>query len=68
MGKQMNSQRMPLHVDFLDVDKLLVQVEAMASPMKVTNVQNIFSRPPDNTIELLNENNVTQKVNKYFYL
>merc|ERR1719245_1094806 len=28
----------------------------MASPMK-----NIFSRPPDNTIELLNENNVTQK-------
>ena len=38
MGKQMNSLRMPLHVDFLDVDKLLVQVEAMASPMKVTLV------------------------------
>ena len=37
-GKQRNYQKMPLYVDFLDVDKLISQVEVMALPMKVTLV------------------------------
>ena len=43
MGKQRNYQKMPLHVDFLDVDKLIGQVEVLASPMKVTLVTNNMS-------------------------
>ena len=45
MGKRRNSQKMPLHVDFLDIDRLIGQVKVMASHMKVTigsiNMSNI---------------------------
>ena len=36
MGKGRNNKKMPLHVDFLDVEKLIGQLEVKASPMKVT--------------------------------
>ena len=36
IGKHTNNQRMPLHIDFLDVEELISQIEIVASPMKVT--------------------------------
>ena len=36
MGKHRNDDKMPLHVDFLDVEVLIGQIEVIASPMKVT--------------------------------
>ena len=36
MSKHTNYHTIPLHIDFLDVEELIGQIEIIASPMKVT--------------------------------